>query len=536
MKKGLRYLAFGFFISSLNILVAIAQPTLDFARGIGGANDDRGVGIGIVDSSANNLVFTTGAFKSTAVNFNPGGTARSLSSSSTLTNDFYLGKYKSTGVLVSANSLGAFRVGSTLNDESTKIYVDAGQNVYVVGTISGTSRVDRFNALYTINGGSGIAFIVKYDKDFTVQWAKGFGDGTASTGGARVNDIAVDNSGNVYVTGIFQSPNPVDFNPATVGAGPKDGGTPTPVTLTSNSSGYDAFVAKYTSGGTCSWAINMGGTSSDEGTGIGVDASGNVYVTGIFRGQNIDFDPSAGGTANLSEVGGGSSTGDIFVAKYSTSGSYINAFNLGNALQEGVAGIAVENSTGDFAITGFLAKDVLPLDFDPGVGTANAFAAGSAGTDLFLVKYSSAFAYQWHKTVGSTGNERGNAIKLAGSNLFVTGSYEGTATDFGDSHPLTSAGALDAFMAGYSFSSGTCFFASTLGGTSNEEGMGIDYLNNKLYVTGYYNGSGDYDPSGGTTTLTNSGGQDIFFGQYTYVSCILPSITTQPASISRCVG
>jgi hypothetical protein len=212
MKKVLRYVTLVVIVSMVNAIVSIAQPTLDYIRGIGGTEDDKGVSVSLMDSSGTNITYTTGVFKSNSVNFNPASTPRSLSSSTSSGDDFYLGKYNTLGALVSSTSTGAFKVGTNLNDVSTRIYTDASQNIYVTGSVSGLAYVDRSNALYRLTAGSGIGYILKYNKDFTLLWAVGIGDGTASVGGARVNDISVDNAGNVYVTGIFQSPSPVDFN------------------------------------------------------------------------------------------------------------------------------------------------------------------------------------------------------------------------------------------------------------------------------------------------------------------------------------
>ena len=89
--------------------------------------------------------------------------------------------------------------------------------------------------------------------------------------------IAVDGSGNIYVTGYltnsqFPTPAGVDFDP---GAG----------TEILNSNGEsDIFIAKYDSNGNYKWAKNIGGTSNDEGKGIAVDnSSGYVYITGFLK-------------------------------------------------------------------------------------------------------------------------------------------------------------------------------------------------------------------------------------------------------------
>ena len=398
-----------------------------------------------------------------------------------------------------------------------------------MGTFISSTQFGTIGFQGSLNASSGKAFIAKYDNSLTFQWAIAIGE-NALAFGAEIKDIVVDASGNVIVTGQFQSITTVDFNLGQ-GSSPGPGADPgpyTPITASSNGS-IDMFVAKYNSGGLCQWVKTAGGTSGDEGLGVDYDNAGNVYVTGAFIGQNISF-----GSVTLSEVGGGSS-GDLFVAKYSTAGTLVNAFNIGNALAEKSNGIAVQKSTGDFVITGYFLKDGIPIDFDPSAGgTAN--EAGVTMKDMFVAKYSSALAYQWHKAVGSSLDDVGNNVKLSANNVIVTGGFSGTSTNFGNSNSLTSSGGLDAFIAMYTFSSGTCLSASSMGGSSNEEGLALAYGGSKIYLAGYNQGSGDYDPGAGITTLTNAGGKDIFFARYTDASCTMPTISADPVSASRCAG
>src|SRR5674476_671097 len=122
-------------------------------------------------------------------------------------------------------------------------------------------------------------------QNVSLVWAKNMGGASDD----YVNSIAVDASGNVYTTGYFLGT--VDFDP---GAGTYN--------LTS-AGGYDIFISKLDASGNFVWAKNMGGASDDRGTSIAVDASGNVYTTGSFRGT-ADFDPGAG-TYNLTSAGSG---------------------------------------------------------------------------------------------------------------------------------------------------------------------------------------------------------------------------------------
>ncbi|HLG35194.1 MAG TPA: hypothetical protein VI757_09965, partial [Bacteroidia bacterium] len=106
-------------------------------------------------------------------------------------------------------------------------------------------------------------------------WAKAMG----GTGGDGGGSIAIDASGNVYTTGSFEGT--VDFDP---GAGIFN--------LTSAGSD-DIFISRLDGSGNFVWAKAMGGTSSDGGNSVAVDASGNVYTTGLFY-DTADFDPGAG--------------------------------------------------------------------------------------------------------------------------------------------------------------------------------------------------------------------------------------------------
>ena len=115
----------------------------------------------------------------------------------------------------------------------------------------------------------------------------GFAAGLGGTGYERGYGIAVDSSGNVYTTGFFFAT--VDFDP---GAG----------TANLTSAGIvDIFVSKLDSAGNFVWAKAMGGTGHDAAFGIALDASGNVYATGVFR-DTADFDPGAG-TFDLPSAG-----------------------------------------------------------------------------------------------------------------------------------------------------------------------------------------------------------------------------------------
>ena len=143
-------------------------------------------------------------------------------------------------------------------------------------------------------------------------------------GVVSVEEIALDLSGNAYVTGMINGT-------VTFGS----------INLVSNGY-YDIFIAKLSSSGSWQWAVSVGGQSPDYGRGIAVDSSGNVYVTGGFNG-----------TVNFGDTVLTSTEDDAFIAKLSSSGSWQWVINAGGSSYDYGQGITVETS-GDAYVTGYL--------------------------------------------------------------------------------------------------------------------------------------------------------------------------------------
>ncbi|MEY4904465.1 MAG: putative adhesin, partial [Bacteroidota bacterium] len=408
-------------INNLDVVITKhnAAGQLQWAKSIGGTGADVGYGIA-VDSSSN--VYITGHFVGT-VDFNPSTATENLTSSS-VNNDIFLAKYDANG-----NYVWAKAIGGTGDDDGYGITLDANNNVYLTGYFSSTADFDpSVSTANLTSAGSNDVFIAKYDTNGTYTWAKAMGGTLADYG----QGIAVDTSNNVYITGSFQGT--ADFDPSAsttnlTSAGGQDifmakynasgnyvwtksmGGNAvygdiglgialdasSNVYITGNFSGtvdfdpsaatanlpgdlsQNIFMAKYNASGNYIWAKAIGSDRNDLGNGIALDASSNVYITGVFAGT-VDFDPSAG-VANLTST---SFKNYIFMAKYNASGNYVWAKTMGGDSAYGAGGndIAVDASsnvyiTGNFSVT---------ADFDPSAATANLIAVGQL--DLFVAKYS----------------------------------------------------------------------------------------------------------------------------------------------------
>lgn len=346
-----------------------------------------------------------------------------------------------------------------------------------------------------------LSFFVLNGRAQQLNWAHATGGPLFETS----NYVYTDNAGNVYIAGRFSGAN-VDFDPSPAGT-----------FLLSSAGMTDAFVAKYDANGLFLWAFRYGGASHDETMAVTVDQNNNVYITGYFRGTNIDFDPGAG-VANLTSVGDAGADpgygGDIVVARYTAAGQYVWAFNAGSGeLYD--SGIAIgTDGAGDVYVGGYFKNSV---DFNPGAG--NAILNSANGGSIFLAKYSSAGAYQWVFNLGA-GNTNNAMFDLkidAAGNVYTTGYFQGSGIDFDPgpgNAPLSSAGSYEIFVAKYNTNGQYQFaFKAGSGGMDVGRGIALDATGN-IYMIGDFFGTVDFNPGPGTNLLTSNGQGDVVIAKY----------------------
>ena len=320
------------------------------------------------------------------------------------------------------------------------------------------------------------------------QWAKSIGSGFNEIS----NSITVDNLSNIYISGFFQDT--VDFN---TGSG---------INNLIAEGNLDLFFAKYDSNGSYLWANSIGSIANDNmGYSIFVDSLGNVYLAGYFNGTT-DFDPGLG-IANLTSLG----NRDGFFAKYDTNGNFIWAKSIGSTNWEECQNITGDNS-GNVYITGYFEATI---DFDPGPGIANLTSLGNR--DGFFAKYDTNGNFIWAKSLGGINNTFGTSISVdVIGNTFITGYYEGIV-DFDPNAGianLTSNGNRDIFLAKYD-SNGSYLWSNSIGGSTNDYSLSIVVGNlNNIYITGFFEGTADFDPSAGIANLISNGNRDIFLAKY----------------------
>jgi len=319
------------------------------------------------------------------------------------------------------------------------------------------------------------------------SWAKAM-VGTGTTDESS-QSVAIDAAGNVYTTGLFFGT--VDFDPGA-----------STFNLTSNGL-EDIFISKLDASGNFLWAKKIGGTGTEIGWRIALDASSNVVVSGYFR-NTVDFDPGSG-TVNLVSSGG---FADIFVLKLDTNGNFIWVKQFGaSSVDDDAIGLYIDNLSNVY-ITGYFNGTV---DFDPGVGISNLTPTGSS--DIYILKLDASGSFVWAKKMGGTLVDQGRGIYVDGlGNVFTVGVFRGTAdVDPGASTiNLTSAGSDDIFISKLD-ASGNFNWAKSIGSTGIDFAYSISVdASGNIFISGHFNGTVDFDPGVGISNLTSAGGDDIF--------------------------
>ena len=448
---------------------AQAQVALEWGKLMGGVNSSHGNAV-TIDADGN--VYTTG-FCNGIVDFDPGPGIFNL----TATWGIFISKLDPSGNFLWAKVMPGTLMGGGC---SNAIITDGSGSVYITGDFGATVDFDPGPGIFNLtSAGQRDIFISKLDSSGNFLWAKTMGGTNPDYG----YSIAVDTSGNVYTTGDFIGT--IDFDPG-------------PSVFNLTSVGVDVFILKLDAFGNFLWAKNIGGSSSEGGRSIAVDASGNIYTTGYFQGS-VDFDPGPG-LFNLTPVG----PSDVFISKLDSSGTFLWAKAMGGNAVFG-SSIVVDNN-GNIYTTGQFQGTV---DFDPGPGIFNLTSAGNY--DIFISKLEASGNFLWAKNMGGSALDLGYSIAVdSNKNVYSIGRFHGTV-DFDPGlgiYNLTSVGVDDIFISKLD-PSGNFLWAKNIDvNTTRSKSMAVD-PNGKIYCTGRLDGTIDIDPGPGIYNLTSVVG-DIF--------------------------
>jgi uncharacterized delta-60 repeat protein len=311
-------------------------------------------------------------------------------------------KYNSSG---NVQWLQKYNGPGDSTDYANDITVDASGNVYIAGSSYGIGSKSDF-------------VTIKYNSSGVQQWAQRY-NGPANDGDDAYS-LAVDASGNVYVTGS-------SFGSA---------------------SSYDYYTIKYNSAGVQQWAQRYNGTgnSFDSPSSLEIDNSGNTYIAGYSTGVGTSYDfltikYNSSGVQQWEQRynGTGNTVDNVFALKVDGTGNvYITGFTGGSGtgndyatIKYNSAGVQQWLQTYNGSGNGNDIARSLAVD-DSGNVYISGYTMGSAsGEDITTIKYNSTGVQQWLQTYNGTvnGDDEANALILDGSgNILVTGFSTGSGT------------------------------------------------------------------------------------------------------------
>lgn len=510
--------------------------------------------IASITTDNNDNVFVTGYFYRNA-DFDPGPDNFIMSTGDPYQSDIFIAKYKPDGSFVMAKKIGGIN-----EQHASAITLDEDGNIYIAGTFNG-QRADFDpgpGIFYLPNIGGDNSYFAKYSPQGNFIWAK-----SITVGKNNCTDIAVDKNKNVVITGYFKSAQ-ADFDPGPgvvnlrirgyydayiakydslgnyvfalpVGGESADFGlgittddngniyatgsftgkhvsfnpsadTADQVVRKSNG-GSDIYLAKYAPDGSLKFVNTFGGTLYDYGRVIAVDDKSNVYISGTFQGNGVDFFPGPG-VDTLSSAG----ADDIFFAKYDSTGKHIYAERFGGLQNESPAAIVLPGEsnallcgsfTGDVNVKAKTGTQKISF------GLEDAFFAfyNTKGEVLAVRQIQTYRPFNLYSSVIAITQDKER-------NTYVTGQFEGSI-DFdpgpGTYYLTSTTDAITKVNSGYEYdiyfakydADGKLIFAKNISGPYSEypSSMAIDDDDN-IYIAGYCEDSTDFDPGSAVYLLS----------------------------------
>ena len=428
----------------------IIDPFLQFSSYLGGSDIEEGFGI-VVDASGS--IYIAGYTKST--DFPTENPFKDINSGE---EDVFISRFAPDGETYKL-SYSTF-LGGTKSEECQGIAVDASGNIYITGFTSSIDFPTAGNPYQSTKiGEEDDVFYTRLSSDGQLSASTYIGGTKKDVG----NDIAVDASSNVYITGKTES---TDF-PTSSSAYQK-----------ANAGEIDAFILKISGDGKgLLYSTYIGGKHDDKAKAIAITEDGSAYVTGNTFSQNFPIQEAYQDTC------GGCKTGlytDAFIVRLSSDGDDIiySTFLGGKNLDYG-EDIWIDTE-GAIYVTGYTTSANFPV--------LTPYQNNNRGKeDAFITKFSPAGDKIIYSTfLGGTLNDRGKAFSIDSSGYaYVTGRT--ASPDFPVLYPFqdSNKGEDDAFLTMLSPAGNAINFSTFMGGEYSDQGMAIAIDPDKtLYILG----------------------------------------------------
>jgi len=325
-------------------------------------------------------------------------------------------------------------------------------------------------------------------------------------GGAdAVQAMVVDSQTNIYVAGYTASSDfPVNSPYSSINAG-----------------GQDAFVSKFDANlGSLSASTYIGGSSNDQATAIGIDASSRIWIAGYTESTNF---PCGDSSMNSNYNG----NGDAFVVVLTNIlSTLVRATYIGGSNTDYASAIAMDNLSYRQYVAGYTESGNFPVTNSTGYKTNY-----NGARDAFIMIFSNDVNRAGYKTGiflgGTNADEAAGMVLSPGTSstnfVYVVGSTTSTNFPVTNGYQMTNGGSYDAFVSKLSVLLTNLPAATFLGGTDDDKAyaVGLD-VSNKLYVAGYTRSS-NFPVTNGYQ-MANGGSYDVF------VTCLTNNLTNLYAS------
>ena len=441
-----------FSLCFFSLIIQAQIQSYEWLKSLSGLNDDVARGV-CLDSMSN--IYITGSFSGTTT---LGG--QTLTSNGAT--DIFIAKLNTNGNLVWAKSLGSVSL-----DYAFDIDCESGGDFFITGGFRQTMTLMP-NTIITSTGGLDL-FTAKFNTNGDCLWAK-TATGLASDYG---NEIVVGDNNNICVIGNTNGQ--MIFGSDTL----------------FHADSTDLFMATYNSTGNLLWVKGILGYGNSSARGLDIDIFENTIVVGSFNGS------ISNGAVNFNSIS--QNLDDVFIAKYSVSGSLLWAKRYGDLGDDYALGVGTD-SLGNIYLSGVFSNSV---NFDGNTLFAN------GNTDIFLLKLTSSGNLVWIKQFGDSGTEEGCEIEVSpAGNVFITGGFSQTIT-LGSS-AFSSQGIRDVFVAKID-TSGNVIWAKTAGSSTDDVNyaIGVNNINEDVCTVGTFSGAF----SDGITSLTTSGNIDSYISK-----------------------
>jgi len=288
-----------------------------------------------------NGVYITGGFLG-SVDFDPGPPNYPLSSNAV---DIFLIKFDTEG-----NFLWANNWGDEKDDRGLGVVADSQGNIYVTGYHGWQDYYDE----------NPEGCLLKYNSSGELQWGHLlYGDGNWTQG----NEITIDDSQNLYVSGYFSGSTDFDPDPDSYKAGSSNGG-------------YDAFLAKYNSStGYLIWHRTWGGSGNDYAFDVEIMYN-YLCIGGGFEGS-VDLNPGGGLDQHVS-----CGSSDAYISKFDLNGGHLWGYSCGSTYWDAVGGVGISQSSFIYGCGSF--QETVGFDLCP--DQADITRTSNGGSDAFAVK------------------------------------------------------------------------------------------------------------------------------------------------------